>query len=318
MNDDRARWITPGQAAALAILREATAPKPGNVHRGADFEDMTYEDIVTGGIAIIPAIDRTASDRQTSLGTVVLDAVARTRQLVGRNTNLGTILLIAPLAKAALPPEDSFAPAGMSVDNGYAPAELSAACANITPVWRVRLQQCLQSMNAKDAEQTYAAIRLAQPGGLGTADEHDVAQDAPSDLLTAMRAAAERDLVAAQYANGFEQVFDLLVPKLANALPNCPRNDAIVRVYLELMAEFPDSLIARKCGEEVARQSADRAAHVLASGNVGDTSYHHALADFDFWLRSDGHRRNPGTSADLIAAALFCVIMIRAGLVRTT
>ena len=27
--------------------------------------------------------------------------------------------------------------------------------------------------------------------------------------------------------------------------------------------------------------------------------------EFDAWLRADGHRRNPGTTADLIAASLF-------------
>jgi triphosphoribosyl-dephospho-CoA synthase len=82
-------------------------------------------------------------------------------------------------------------------------------------------------------------------------------------------------------------------------------NETIVRVHLEIMSEYPDSLIARKLGVAIARRSADQAAAVLAAGELGSDDYQRALADFDFWLRSDGHRRNPGTTADLIVAALF-------------
>jgi triphosphoribosyl-dephospho-CoA synthase len=72
-----------------------------------------------------------------------------------------------------------------------------------------------------------------------------------------------------------------------------------------LIAQHGDSLIARKCGPEMAKKAATIAGQVLSSGKPGDETYYEALADFDFWLRSDGHRRNPGTTADLIAAALF-------------
>ncbi len=84
--------------------------------------------------------------------------------------------------------------------------------------------------------------------------------------------------------------------------------DAIVDAHLRVMAAFPDSLIARKCGPAIAEQAADRAAAVLAAGDPEDERRQRALADFDFWLRSDGHRRNPGTTADLIAAGLFAAL----------
>jgi triphosphoribosyl-dephospho-CoA synthase len=88
-------------------------------------------------------------------------------------------------------------------------------------------------------------------------------------------------------------------------------NDSIVHAHIRQLAAEADSLIARKCGQRVAEQSQAMAGGVLDSGSPGDESYHSALADFDFWLRSDGHRRNPGTTADLVAAALF--VLLREG-----
>lgn len=314
---DQAAPLTLGQLAALAILYEATAPKPGNVYRGADFSDMTFDDLLAGGIAIVPAIDHAP---ENSLGATIHAAVAATRSLVGRNTNLGTVLLIAPLAKALSLGSVSF-PGWLGAERSTAPGVPTSQCTEDTAssgasqflaAWQTATQRVLDALTPADTALTYAAIRLAHPGGMGTARQHDLHAPPPESLQMAMQAAAERDLVAAQYANGFQQVFQFVVPKLREALRHWRRNDAIVRVFLELLAEFPDSLIARKCGAEIARQAADRAAQTLAAGTPGDTAYHQALGDLDFWLRSDGHRRNPGTSADFIAAGLFCVQVLRA------
>jgi triphosphoribosyl-dephospho-CoA synthase len=133
--------------------------------------------------------------------------------------------------------------------------------------------------------------------------------DPPQDLVVAMRAAASRDMVARQYAEGFAQVLGAVVPWLSDGLQRgWATAEAIVHVQMRLMAEFPDSLIARKCGAAVAQESSDRAAAVLECGLPGDEAYLAALADFDFWLRCDHHRRNPGTTADLIAAGLFVLL----------
>jgi triphosphoribosyl-dephospho-CoA synthase len=81
-----------------------------------------------------------------------------------------------------------------------------------------------------------------------------------------------------------------------------------------MLAAYPDSLIARKCGPETAARAAAIAQRVLAAGMPGDEDYLLELGEFDFWLRSDGNRRNPGTTADLIAAGLF--VVLREGLIR--
>jgi triphosphoribosyl-dephospho-CoA synthase len=264
------------QCATLACLLEATTPKAGNVHRGADFEDLTFVDFVVSAVAVSEAIAQAA---EAGVGAAALKAVASTRHLVRTNTNLGTLLLLAPLA--AVPLRDS----------------LQSGIATV-----------LSHLGTDDAANVYAAIRLAHPGGLGSAERMDVSGAAPASLLDAMREAAGRDLVARQYTNDFAQVFGVAsqIADLKNQ--GWPLTDAIVHAHLQLMADFPDSLIARKCGPEQASTAARMAGAVLACGSPTDPGYRQLLADLDFWLRSDGHRRNPGTSADLIAAGLFVAL----------
>jgi triphosphoribosyl-dephospho-CoA synthase len=276
--------LTVGQLAGLACLWEASASKPGNVHRAADFEDLTFVDFATSAVAITPAFD--AASHGARLGEIVLSAVKATREAVATNTNLGAVLLMAPLAMAAA--EHSF---------------------------RDCVRDVLRSLDAEDARLVYEAIRRAVPGGLGRVDEADIAGEPPSDLLYAMRLAADRDLVARQYVNDFQEVFDVVVTAIGNGLARGRAlGQTIVRAQLQLMGDFPDSLIARKCGPAVAQKSATLAAAALAAGDPGDEAYERAVADLDFWLRSDGHRRNPGTTADLIAAGLFAAL--RMGLVH--
>jgi triphosphoribosyl-dephospho-CoA synthase len=273
--------LGPGACAALACIWEATAPKPGNVYRGADFEDTSYVDFLTSAAAIAPAIDR-AGER--GVGATVLAGVQATRAVIGpKNTNLGMLLLMAPLAVV---------PAGEPLASGVA-----AVLRRLTP---------------DDARDVYAAIRLVQPGGLGRVEEGDVNADVPLalGLADAMQRAAERDLVARQYGNDFAHVF-AAADRIAAHADERPLADAIVRGFLELLRDEPDSLIARKCGLATARQASGAAASVLEAAASGDDVYQAVLADFDFWLRSDGHRLNPGTSADIVAAALFVLLRDR-------
>jgi triphosphoribosyl-dephospho-CoA synthase len=144
---------------------------------------------------------------------------------------------------------------------------------------------------------------------LGQANEHDINAPAPDDLITAMSAAAERDLIARQYANGFSDVFDEVAPLIENTRGSgTPTSLAIVHAHVTLISRQGDSLIARKCGQAISQQAAARAQRVLDAGPPQSDDYFIALAEFDFWLRSDGHRRNPGTTADLIGAALFALL----------
>jgi triphosphoribosyl-dephospho-CoA synthase len=269
--------LSIGQAAMLACLWEATAPKPGNVHPHAAFNDVCYADYLASAIAIGPAMDNATTQ---NLGTTILESVAATRKMVGRNTNLGTILLLAPLASV---------PRTLSLQEGVA--------------------DVLRATDQEDAAQLYEAIRTARPGGIGTAEKMDIYQTPPGDLCVAMREAADRDCVARQYAENFAPLFDRIVPNLRTAIEaGMTLADAIVHVHLQTLHAFPDSLIARKCGIAVAEEASRRAGEVLAAGPQPSAAYQQALQMLDRYLRDERHQRNPGTTADLLAAGLFTLL----------
>lgn len=265
------------ECVSLACLLEVTAPKPGNVHRGADFEDLTFQDLAISGLVIAPHL---ACANEIGVGQAVWNALSATKQVVATNTNLGILLLLTPLA--AVPRDEPLA---------------------------TGLPRVLSQLNERDSQMIWRTIQAAHAGGMGQVAEMDIAGEAPRNIIAAMQLAAERDLIAAQYANGFQQVFENVVPWLvAGVERGWTLTEAIIHTHLQMMAVFPDSLIARKRGDKVAQQSAEYAQQVLNSGQPGEESYQAALADFDFWLRSDGHQRNPGTTADMIAAGLFVVL----------
>lgn len=260
--------------ATRACAWEATAPKPGNVHRGADFEDLTFADMLGSAAALGPALAGAAASG--SVGLCVERGVGAMLGAVGVNAHLGTVLLLAPLAVAAH--------TGGPLVQGAAGAARSAG--------------------VDDAARAYGAIRAAKPGGLGRVATHDVSAPPRVSLYEAMCAAAGHDLVAAQYANGFEDVARA-ADWVAGWLEMVPLVDALVATHVAMMSHRPDTLIQRKCGPAVARESADRAAHVVASGPPASDAFRSACQDLDFWLRADGNRRNPGATADVLAAALF-------------
>jgi triphosphoribosyl-dephospho-CoA synthase len=286
-NEDEVSFrLSFANAATLACVWEVSAPKPGNVHRGADFDDVTYLDFIASAVVAGPIVARAG---EIGVGRAVLDAVRATRQIAGSNTNLGTLLLIAPLA---------------AVPDGAALADGVGAV--------------FERLTYNDTRDVYKAIRISSAGGLGRATRADVAEAPPADLklVEAMRMAANRDLVARQYVNQFADVFDGAARWIEEGLARqWPLATAIVHAQLRQMAAEPDSLILRKCGLLTAQEASDRAASVLEAGNPGDEAFEEALGHFDFWLRTDGHRRNPGTTADLIAAALF--VLLREGRVKS-
>lgn len=274
--------IPAGAAAMLACIYEATAPKPGNVHPGASFADTTFADFEASAGAIGPIM---AKAPLRGVGRTVLDAVRATREAVGTNTNLGMMLLFAPLA---------------TVPDGQL---LSQA-----------IRQVLDGLTYEDTRNVYEAIRLSKAGGLGKTAEGDVSTDPPHDLklVDAMRLAQERDLIARQYMSGFADVFRGTAKFIVEGQSlGLSISNAIVWAHLRQMSAERDSLIQRKCGRQIAQQATDRAAAVLASAPPGTRAYQLAVEDFDRWLRADGNRRNPGTTADLVAAGLF--VLLREG-----
>lgn len=261
-----------GWCAAAACILEATAPKPGNVHPGAAFDDLTHDELVAAAVAIAPVLERAVD---LPLGRTILDAVEASRRVTRSNANLGMILAIAPLAAIPDGPPDAAGAAAV-----------------------------LAGLGAADAADVWRAIATARPGGLGSSPRWDVGGPPPADVLAAMRLAAPRDRIAALWADGYAALGTGLVADLASELATARDvRDAIVRAFLAELARSPDSLIARRHGPAVAARVSAEAAAVLAAG----PAWRDAVRRFDEGLRTPV-RVNPGTTADLVAAALYILL----------
>ena len=264
-----------GRIAELACLLEVSASKPGNVHRGADFEDVAFLDFAASAVAMGQAIDDTEGQ---SYGETVLSVAKRTKRVTSSNTNLGINLLISFLAKTC---------------------SLGDPCSE-------NVVSAIAALDEQDSQKVFEAIRLMNPGGLGDAENLDVNDPAPACLVTAMGQAKDRDRIAAQFTSAFEDVFEKSLPWILEGSEKFgDLMQGIVWAHVRLMAQYPDSLIARKCGLLVAEQSQTMASKAIDALDDGPESFFAQVSNLDFWLRSDGHRRNPGTTADLIAAGLF-------------
>ena len=261
----------------IACIWEVTARKVGNVHPLADFHNTGITDFLLSAAAIqLPFSDYCGR----GVGLAIWSAVEETRQMVGQNTNLGIILAVAPLVAVR---DESLLRAGVS--------------------------SVLNALTAEDAKCVYKAIRIANPGGLGDSPEQDVRDEPTVTLLDAMKLAADRDMVARQYANDFADVFDFGVPAFTDAFAKFGCVEAaIIDSQLRWLATYPDSLIARKNGMPVAEDVQQRAKDVLRRGGIATPEGRAAGVALDKHLRSDGNKLNPGTTADLITACLFVAL----------
>ena len=263
------------EAFRWACLTELDAPKPGNVHVFADGHRMTAAEFVASADAAAPFLSAAGA----RVGERILSAVEATSMAVGSNTNLGIILLCAPLAMAA-------------------EHEVSDLRASIIKV--------LQGLDTKDADLTFRAIVLAAPAGLGRSERHDVFAPATASLLDAMTEASGRDRIARQYATSFFDIFDIGLPCFEAAVGrDVDPRWATLATYLEFLSAFPDTHIVRKYGSPTAervRQTAAGFRRSLHAMENPETLVPDLLA-WDAALKADGI--NPGTSADLTVATLF-------------
>ncbi|HTY65183.1 MAG TPA: triphosphoribosyl-dephospho-CoA synthase [Alphaproteobacteria bacterium] len=256
-----------------ACLLELRALKPGNAHVHAAGHRIAVGEMETSARVSAGPLTQPGAP----VGRRILDAVSATDAAVGSNTNLGIVLLAAPLLVAA---------------------EIAAGDL------REGLHQVLARLTVEDAAAAYAAIRLASPAGLGAAPEQDVAAPPTADLRAVMSLAADRDRVARQYATGYDDVYLTGIPELAAAQhAQQPPEWGATRAFMAFLAAFPDSHIQRKHGQAVAEQVRAEAValHPKVSRGPDDRRAIEALLAFDGQLKARG--LNPGTSADLTVAS---------------
>lgn len=274
--------MTP-QAARDAYLfaceLELQALKPGNVHVHAGGHHMSVADFRAAAAASAGPL----TDNTTCVGERIFRAVEASRTAVSVNTNLGIVLLCAPLAEAA-----------MRCGEKPTQEELRQEAAKV-----------LSGLDQADAGWAFRAIALASPGGLGEASEHDVHKPPTVTLLEAMKAAADRDRIAAQYAFGFFEIFHLALPPYRSFLQSSSSEaEAVSMLFMFLLATVPDTHLVRKFGQDDATRVLIEAKALFKSLDGQPVEkQRERLLDFDTRLKKEG--RNPGTTADYTVATIF-------------
>lgn len=262
-----------------ACETELRAFKPGNVSVYSEAHDMTVEDFRQSAAASGPFL----CDPDLSVGEKIFHATRATREVVHCNTNLGIVLLAAPLFQAV-----------QEIREGETLRDV--------------LQRVLGTTTQTDADWTYMAIRLAQPGGLGDSPDQDVRNAPEVTLLEAMRLAEHRDRIAYQYTNSFADVFDFAIPSYHTSLSRWGNEEwSAVAVFVGLLKLIPDSHIERKFGARYTRIVASRMVQIDKALSVSNRPEQvmPLLREVDAEFKSSGI--NPGTTADLTVACLLAV-----------
>jgi triphosphoribosyl-dephospho-CoA synthase len=260
---------------------DVQAFKPGNVSVYADGHDMTVADFRLSAKVSAEPLCNVAY----SLGEKIYYAVKATREAVGCNTNLGIILLCAPLIQAI----------------GQKRPALTL---------RQAVCQVINNTTIADADWVFKAISLASPGGLGNSNEQDVNNKASVTLFEAMKIASGKDRIALQYQTGYEDIFNFSVMRY-NAASNRlgDRLWAATSVYADMLSHFPDSHIERKYGNQYTELVTTKMA--LLSEELSKTDNPEQLLPLLYCLDQELklYDVNPGTTADMIVATVLATFL---------
>jgi len=288
----------------LAILLEVSGyPKPGNVHRTADFLSTTFEHYLASAVAIAPSFRRAAERgikvlrgelnlSDVCIGSIIKDAVDRMLgSQGGGNTLLGAIIILVPIAVAA----------GM-ISSSFSLSKL-----------RNKINVIVESTTPEDAVAVYDAIALVNPGGLNKSLKLDVMDQASKKkildegvtLLDTFRMASSYDSIASEWVNNYPITFDLGYPYFVKQLEDTGDiNTATVHTFMKILAEVPDTFISRKVGQAKAESISVEARDVLNEGGLTTPLGRNLLLKLDSKLRDPNNDLSPGTTADITEAVL--------------
>jgi len=296
----------------LAVLLEVSAyPKPGNVHRTTDFAETRYEHFLASAVAAAPhfryaaeagvqVFRKNITFSQIGVGKAVKKAVEDVAAWQrDKNTLLGSILLLSPMAAAA----------GLTI---------AGKSAFYVDAFRRNLNSIVKSTTSRDAVDVYDAITIAQPGGLGKAPKLDVTDVRSKHEILAERTSlyqvfkisAPWDTISAEWVNDFHITFDIGYPYFKRLIRETQEvNTASVHTFLKILSEVPDTLIARKTGRYKAEGVSSEARNVLDLGGLTTREGRKSLYELDRKLHDARHKLNPGTTADVTSAVLAVAIL---------
>jgi triphosphoribosyl-dephospho-CoA synthase len=283
-------------AQIASALEVSGHPKPGNVHRTHDFPDMVFEDFIISGIVSGENMKQAALRglkyaenpekwHKIGLGKLILETVLETDRWVANNTNLGIIMLLAPISAAA----------GMS--------------RNIAELM-IRVDQIMKSTTPEDAVSLYKAINIADAGGMGEQDDLDVNDDASVhklleegvNMYTVLEMSSEWDSLSYELTHGMPVTFQTGFPLFRDSQKKYNTNQATVQTFLTILAQNPDTLIRRKFGVDKAIEVSAIAKSILHRGGILNQDSISKLVEFDKQLIKNN--LNPGTTADLTASSI--------------
>lgn len=303
-NCEKAQHIS--QCLQLAIMLEVSAKKPGNVNFTSSFEGTRVEHFLASAVAAGSSFQEAAyrgisvMEKRLEIGKVGLGELIKTCAVdvnawqKGGNTILGTVMLFVPIAVAA----------GITpMQEGYI-LDFSKLRKNIDLV--------VKSTTALDSVHLYEAVDIASPSGLGDAPDLDVTNPASKErllkenvgLFEVFKIAQRYDDICYEWVNNYPITFDLAYPYLMKQFESKSLNTAVVHTFLKILSKRPDTFVARKVGKQKALEVSYEAKAILALGGLDTPEGKKRLTEFDRKLRSSGNSCNPGTTADLTAAAL--------------
>ncbi|WP_297068617.1 triphosphoribosyl-dephospho-CoA synthase [Thermococcus sp.] len=282
------------KAFTLGPLLEAAIPKPGNVSRYRDFDDLSFYNFLSAETWTMDILHEatkvgdllrkgTYRLNEAGIGGLIKRAVQNSREVQDANPNFGIIVLSIPLV------------IGLAMSRNMLEGR----------EWAVRL---INESTTRDTMELYRAIRIANPKGIPSGVKYDVYSDDSfreifKDGINLTRLAemsCKRELVFCEWLNNYELSYKTF-GRLHGLIKELPLENAVVRAFLELLAEKEDTLIVRKAGREEAKLVRDKAKEVL-EGKL-------SLEEFDAFMREKRDLRNPGSLADVMAVALSLLLL---------
>ena len=282
-------------AQIASVLEVSGWPKPGNVHRTRNYDDMVFQDFAISAVVIGDTMEAVASQvkeiddlSKAELGRYIFQAVDETNRWIETNTNLGIMMMCIPIAAAA------------SISDSFDEIQENVG-------------RLMDATTVEDAVNLYDAINVADAGGMGDQDEFDVMSEKAKDELRAnnqtmfdvLEISAGWDRLANELTNKMPVCFEIGYPTFFEVWKNCDDVDVInkttVLTFMTILSQIPDTLISRKYGNEVAESVSQKASEILEFKD--DDSFLEKLLEFDDYLYDN--KLNPGTTADLTAASIF-------------
>ncbi|WP_457612458.1 triphosphoribosyl-dephospho-CoA synthase [Methanocaldococcus sp.] len=275
------------RASQIACCLEVSSFKPGNVHRNRDFEDIKYHHFLASGVAFGEAIYEVSLEKNR-VGYYIKKAIVLSKKWSPTNANLGIILLHVPIALA-------FGRVKKFDENKV----------------RRELLKIAKESTVDDVIHLYEAINIAKPKlskakkGPDVSSEEAIKEikEKGYNLYDIFKFSADHDNIGKEWVTSFSISFEGY--KKLEEFYEDDINLAITKLFLYLLSKYPDSLIIKKKGLEIAKIISKKAENILNNFSL------EKVKEFDNFLSREGNKLNPGTTADLVASSIMLFLLKR-------